>query len=121
MLKVFGKRAMEEPWSFTVDAKRSHKRARFNLLALEHDEYYFQVLCASKQNAERFHFVPNCKYHGDRSYRTETGEVNYMRQRGEKSLVLSDGCAERLPFLACLHLSPASVFNCTCEAWVMWF
>lgn len=36
-------RAMEEPWSFTVDAKRSQKRARFNLLGLEHDEYYFQV------------------------------------------------------------------------------
>lgn len=35
---------MEEPWSFTVDAKRSQKRARFNMLALEHDEYYFQVL-----------------------------------------------------------------------------
>lgn len=34
---------MGEPWSFTVDPKRSKKRARFNLLALEHDEYYFQV------------------------------------------------------------------------------
>ena len=64
MLKVFGKRAMEEPWSFTVDAKRSHKRARFNLLALEHDEYYFQVLCASKQNAERFHLSPTANTTG---------------------------------------------------------
>lgn len=35
--------AMEEPWSFTLEARRSQKRARFNLLALEHDEYYFQV------------------------------------------------------------------------------
>lgn len=35
---------MEEPWSFTVGAKRSQKRARFNLLALEHGEYYFQVM-----------------------------------------------------------------------------
>ncbi|CAM9593555.1 unnamed protein product, partial [Scytosiphon promiscuus] len=35
-------RGMGEPWSFTVDPKRSKKRARFNLLALEHDEYYFQ-------------------------------------------------------------------------------
>ena len=34
---------MEEPWSFTLEARRSQKRARFNLLALEHDEYYFQV------------------------------------------------------------------------------
>lgn len=35
---------MEEPWSFTLQAKIAQKRARFNLLALEHDEYYFQVL-----------------------------------------------------------------------------
>lgn len=34
---------MEELWSFTVDPKRSQKRARFNLLTLEHGEYYFQV------------------------------------------------------------------------------
>lgn len=43
--------AMEEPWSFTLGAKRSQKRARFNLLALEHDEYYFQVLV--HRNEER--------------------------------------------------------------------
>lgn len=40
---------MEEPWSFTVGAKRSQKRARFNLLALEHDEYYFQVFLLRKK------------------------------------------------------------------------
>ena len=34
---------MEEPWSFTMDPKRSQKRTRFNLLTLEHGEYYFQV------------------------------------------------------------------------------
>ncbi|CAM9421931.1 unnamed protein product, partial [Choristocarpus tenellus] len=29
-------------WSFTADEKPSRKRSRFNLLALEHGEYYFQ-------------------------------------------------------------------------------
>lgn len=44
---------MEEPWSFTLEAKRSHKRARFNLLALEHDEYYFQVWSVVQRTEER--------------------------------------------------------------------
>lgn len=44
VVKVHAAGDMDEPWSFTVGAKRSKKRARFNLLALEHGEYYFQVM-----------------------------------------------------------------------------
>lgn len=45
MRGVVAAMAMEEPWSFTVDTnKRSQsKRVRFNLLALDHGEYYFQA------------------------------------------------------------------------------
>lgn len=55
---------MEEPWSFTLEARRSQKRARFNLLALEHDEYYFQVRVHRNEERNDSIFSICCTYFG---------------------------------------------------------
>lgn len=43
------KMSTEEPWSFTKKSSSQSKKVRFNLLALEHGEYYFQASCLNQR------------------------------------------------------------------------
>lgn len=83
------KRAMEEPWSFTVGAKRSQKRARFNLLALEHDEYYFQVFLLRKKrrndSSSRGSILPQ-------RGRGFSFDMRHWREGAGRALDFANGC-----------------------------